>query len=80
MEWIESFSNLNSTKTDFFEAKVTNYTKAAAFDLQAITALVTTPITPATTRISGLCFFNWKLVLLRKPFMLFTISAFFMII
>ena len=32
MEWIESFSNLNSTKTDFFEAKVTNYTKAAAFD------------------------------------------------
>lgn len=32
MEWIESFSNLNNTKTDFFEAKVTNYTKAAAFD------------------------------------------------
>ena len=32
MEWIESFSNLNGTKTDFFEAKVTNYTKAAAFD------------------------------------------------
>lgn len=32
MAWIESFSNLNSTKTDFFEAKVTNYTKAAAFD------------------------------------------------
>ena len=31
-ERIESFSNLNSTKTDFFEAKVTNYTKAAAFD------------------------------------------------
>lgn len=32
MEWIESFSHLNNTKTDFFEAKVTNYTKAAAFD------------------------------------------------
>ena len=32
MEWIENFSNLNSTKTDFFEAKVTNYTKAAAYD------------------------------------------------
>lgn len=32
MAWIESFSNLNSTKTDFFEAKVTNYTKAAAFN------------------------------------------------
>ena len=32
MEWIESFSKLNSTKTDFFEAKVTNDTKAAAFD------------------------------------------------
>lgn len=32
MEWIESFSNINNTKTDFFEAKVTNYTKAAVFD------------------------------------------------
>lgn len=32
MAWIDSFSDLNSTKTDFFEAKVTNYTKAAAFD------------------------------------------------
>ena len=32
MEWIESFSRLNNTKTDFFEAKVTNYTKAAVFD------------------------------------------------
>ena len=30
--WIEGFSNLNNTKTDFFEAKVTNYTKAAAFN------------------------------------------------
>lgn len=32
MEWIDSFAKLNSTKTDFFEAKVTNYTKSAAFD------------------------------------------------
>lgn len=32
MSWIENFSRLNSTKTDFFEAKVTNYTKSAAFD------------------------------------------------
>lgn len=32
MPWIEGFSNLNNTKTDFFEAKVTNYTKAAAFN------------------------------------------------
>lgn len=32
MAWIDSFSDLNRTKTDFFEAKVTNYTKAAAFD------------------------------------------------
>ncbi|MTK13655.1 MAG: ribonucleotide-diphosphate reductase subunit beta, partial [Clostridiaceae bacterium] len=32
MEWIDSFSRLNNTKTDFFEAKVTNYTKSAAFD------------------------------------------------
>ncbi len=32
MSWIEGFSNLNNTKTDFFEAKVTNYTKAAAFN------------------------------------------------
>lgn len=32
MEWIDSFSRLNNTKTDFFEAKVTNYTKASIFD------------------------------------------------
>lgn len=36
MGWIESFSNLNQTKTDFFEAKVTNYTKAAAFDFDSL--------------------------------------------
>lgn len=36
MAWIESFSNLNSTKTDFFEAKVTNYTKAAVFDFDSL--------------------------------------------
>lgn len=32
MPWIEGFSNINNTKTDFFEAKVTNYTKSAAFN------------------------------------------------
>lgn len=32
MPWIEGFSNINNTKTDFFEAKVTNYTKAAVFN------------------------------------------------
>lgn len=36
MAWIENFSNLNQTKTDFFEAKVTNYTKAAAFDFDSL--------------------------------------------
>lgn len=36
MAWIDSFSNLNNTKTDFFEAKVTNYTKAAAFDFDEL--------------------------------------------
>jgi ribonucleoside-diphosphate reductase beta chain len=34
MAWIDGFSNINQTKTDFFEAKVTNYTKAAAFDFE----------------------------------------------
>lgn len=37
MAWIDSFSNINNTKTDFFEAKVTNYTKAAAFDFDSLT-------------------------------------------
>ncbi len=32
MPWIDGFSNLNNTKTDFFEAKVTNYTKASVFN------------------------------------------------
>lgn len=36
MSWLESFANLNSTKTDFFEAKVTNYTKAAVFDFDEL--------------------------------------------
>jgi ribonucleoside-diphosphate reductase beta chain len=36
MAWIEGFSNLNSTKTDFFEAKVTNYTKAAIFNFDEL--------------------------------------------
>jgi ribonucleoside-diphosphate reductase beta chain len=29
MKWVESFSNLNGMKTDFFEQKVTNYTKSS---------------------------------------------------
>jgi ribonucleoside-diphosphate reductase beta chain len=32
MKWVETFSNLNATKTDFFEQKVTNYTKAGTLD------------------------------------------------
>lgn len=32
MKWVESFSNLNATKTDFFEQKVTNYSKASSLD------------------------------------------------
>jgi ribonucleoside-diphosphate reductase beta chain len=29
MKWVESFSNMNGMKTDFFEQKVTNYTKSS---------------------------------------------------
>nr|WP_307990345.1 ribonucleotide-diphosphate reductase subunit beta [uncultured Niameybacter sp.] len=36
MPWVDNFSNLNNTKTDFFEAKVTNYTKAAVFDFDSL--------------------------------------------
>lgn len=36
MAWIESFSKINNTKTDFFEAKVVNYTKSAAFDFDSL--------------------------------------------
>lgn len=32
MKWVENFSNLNSTKTDFFEQKVTNYTKSSGLN------------------------------------------------
>ncbi|RAL21066.1 ribonucleotide-diphosphate reductase subunit beta [Thermoflavimicrobium daqui] len=32
MKWVDSFANLNATKTDFFEQKVTNYTKASSLD------------------------------------------------
>lgn len=34
--WIESFSKINNTKTDFFEAKVVNYTKSAVFDFDSL--------------------------------------------
>lgn len=37
MLWIESFSKINNTKTDFFEAKVVNYTKSAVFDFDSLT-------------------------------------------
>ena len=30
MHWVEGFSNIRGTKTDFFEQKVTNYTKASS--------------------------------------------------
>lgn len=36
MAWIETFSNINNTKTDFFESKVVNYTKAGAFDFDSL--------------------------------------------
>lgn len=36
MAWIDNFSNINSIKTDFFEAKVVNYTKAANFDFDSL--------------------------------------------
>lgn len=36
MNWIETFSKINNTKTDFFEAKVVNYTKAAVFDFDSL--------------------------------------------
>lgn len=36
MMWIEGFSKINSVKTDFFEAKVVNYTKAAVFDFDSL--------------------------------------------
>ncbi len=29
MKWVENFSNMNSMKTDFFEQKVTNYSKSS---------------------------------------------------
>jgi ribonucleoside-diphosphate reductase beta chain len=32
MRWVESFSNMNGIKTDFFEQKVTNYSKSANLD------------------------------------------------
>jgi ribonucleoside-diphosphate reductase beta chain len=32
MKWVESFSNMNGMKTDFFEQKVTNYSKSSSLD------------------------------------------------
>jgi ribonucleoside-diphosphate reductase beta chain len=33
IKWVESFSNLNETKADFFETRVTNYSKSSNIDL-----------------------------------------------
>lgn len=33
IKWVESFSNLNETKADFFETRVTNYAKSSNIDL-----------------------------------------------
>lgn len=33
MKWVDSFANFNQTKTDFFEQKVTNYTKSSGLNL-----------------------------------------------
>jgi ribonucleoside-diphosphate reductase beta chain len=32
MRWVETFSNMNGMKTDFFEQKVTNYSKSSGMD------------------------------------------------
>jgi ribonucleoside-diphosphate reductase beta chain len=32
MKWVESFSHMNGMKTDFFEQKVTNYSKSSGLD------------------------------------------------
>lgn len=32
MKWVESFKRINETKTDFFEQKVTSYTKSSGLD------------------------------------------------
>ncbi|WP_202078405.1 ribonucleotide-diphosphate reductase subunit beta [Caldalkalibacillus salinus] len=32
LQWVENFNQLNGTKTDFFESKVTNYSKASNLD------------------------------------------------
>lgn len=36
MPWIESFSKINNTKTDFFESKVVNYTKSSVFNFDEL--------------------------------------------
>lgn len=33
MKWVDSFANLNETKADFFETRVTNYSKSSNIDL-----------------------------------------------
>lgn len=36
IDWIDSFSRINDTKTDFFEAKVVNYTKSSQFKINEL--------------------------------------------
>jgi ribonucleoside-diphosphate reductase beta chain len=36
MKWIDNYSNMNGIKTDFFEKKVTNYSKASTMDWGSI--------------------------------------------
>lgn len=36
LPWIETFSKVNSNKTDFFENKVINYSKSAIFDINEL--------------------------------------------
>lgn len=36
MDWIDSFSNINNIKTDFFEQKVINYSKSSVLDWDSL--------------------------------------------
>ena len=36
MKWIETFADMNSIKTDFFEQRVTNYTKSSGLDFDEL--------------------------------------------
>ena len=36
LKWIEAYADMNGIKTDFFEQKVTNYSKASSLDFDDI--------------------------------------------